>query len=689
MEVVVFCPECKMYIRGAKTCHICGWQRPPEAALPEPGEAYWRFETQGQILGSVVVSAGRLYVGSLDGSVYALDKIGGREVWRRDIGSPIEGGPAVEGELVCVGAYDGNIYTFDARTGREEWRQSSGGKIRSSPIIHRGTVYVGSGDGKLHALNVRDGRGIWQFEAQGVVRTTAAIGHGITFVGSYDRRLYAVGADSGKEVWRFRTEGPVTSSPTVWEDKLYFGSQDGNVYALGIRRGQLLWKFGTPDYVHSSPCVSDRLLYIGSNDGTIYGLDAETGEMRWQRPIGSAVASSPAVWNGIVFVGSNDGHIHALDARDGELMWRFRTLDSVTAGPVVDDGVIYVGSHDAHLYALPWHLGKWGRTAQHCQDRGQAEGAACYYALSGKVVTASSLFKGQGKHEFAAQLLEAEAYYTEAAKAYRSAAETAEEKASSSEEREAAGKLYTHAAHLFVQLEMWEEAVECRQRGAMACRWPLLQVECQPKSKLREGTKGVLDVRIINVGPTPARNIAITIQGESLRESVTKRLLELDPGVRERSFAISILPVEGGSPSFEVLATYQDRHRRSFQGRWVIWPWVESKLEQPPEIHIDKLFPPGTRVRYTSVGGDAVITQKDAMTSAGADSDFSEIEVGGDAIITQRRSALPGRKSEDPIPESKASESASGESLICPRCRQTNPPGADTCTNCGGELRTP
>jgi outer membrane protein assembly factor BamB len=54
---------------------------------------------------------------------------------------------------VYIGSLDGNLYALDASTGEERWRQSLDGEIYSSPAVVDGVVYAGSFDDGLYALS--------------------------------------------------------------------------------------------------------------------------------------------------------------------------------------------------------------------------------------------------------------------------------------------------------------------------------------------------------------------------------------------------------------------------------------------------------------------------------------------------------------------------------------------------------
>ena len=105
------------------------------AVDPKSGSVRWRFATDGRVRSSPAVADGRLFAGSADGTLYALDAKSGRELWRFDTeGHRLESGkfgfdrrtiqasPSVAGGRVFVGSRDGFLYAVDAATGKQAWR---------------------------------------------------------------------------------------------------------------------------------------------------------------------------------------------------------------------------------------------------------------------------------------------------------------------------------------------------------------------------------------------------------------------------------------------------------------------------------------------------------------------------------------------------------------------------------------
>ena len=106
------------------------------------------------------------------------------------------GSPTIGSDgTIYVGSLDGYIYAISPE-GLKKWyfyrSHWSGGWITSSPAIGTdGTIYVGSEDNNLYAIKP-NGREKWAFETGGDISRSLAIGSGgIIYFGSYDNKIYA------------------------------------------------------------------------------------------------------------------------------------------------------------------------------------------------------------------------------------------------------------------------------------------------------------------------------------------------------------------------------------------------------------------------------------------------------------------------------------------------------------------
>ena len=336
--------------------------------VPKLNGVKWSFHTNGQIYSSPAVADGRVFFGSNDGNLYALN-LDGTLGWKFAAKGRIPSSPAVVGGTVYFESYDGdgNLYALDVSGGQLKWKFSTAGERRfaakrihgmqpeqevmpdpfdfylSSPAVWNGTVYFGSGDGNVYAIDAATGGLKWKFHTGDVVHASPAIADGTLFVGSWDTYFYALDAASGAQKWKFKTgEDPaihnqigIQSSAAVADGMVYFGCRDSNLYALDAVTGQKKWAYNNKgSWVIGSPAAKDGRLYFATSDsGLFHALDAKTGAEIYSLSFVWPMFSSPAIAGNFLYIGSHEGKLFAIDLKAQKRAWVFQTEASKQNGP--------------------------------------------------------------------------------------------------------------------------------------------------------------------------------------------------------------------------------------------------------------------------------------------------------------------------------------------------------------------
>ncbi len=273
---------------------------------------------------SPAVSAGAVYFGSGDGSLYALDLASGQEIWRFQTGDAVHGSPAVSEGKVFIGGYDTYLYALEAASGKEIWRFATGEDtagalmrgIQGSPAVDRGAVYFGSRDGHVYALEAESGKLLWSYSTlPSWVVGSPALTDSLVLVGTSDSGKF-LGLDRATGNLRFEFDARmfVFSSPAVTKDAVYFGSFNGRVYALGLPSGEKLWEFASAG-ARSDP--NDVLLADGGLNRaaiTPSGLPPYQDMLLLLDKLFSAgaVLASPLVTAEAVYFGATDSCLYAI-----------------------------------------------------------------------------------------------------------------------------------------------------------------------------------------------------------------------------------------------------------------------------------------------------------------------------------------------------------------------------------------
>jgi len=154
-------------------------------------------------------------------------------LWTYQTGNAVYSSPAVAGGKVYIGSTDYKVYALDATTGEFIWSYQTGSQVAwSSPAVANGKVYIGSRDGYFYALDASTGGLIWSYQTGVIAYSSPAVAGGKVYIGSPDGKVYALDAATGTFVWSYQTGDYVYSSPAVAGGKVYIGSSDGKVYAF-------------------------------------------------------------------------------------------------------------------------------------------------------------------------------------------------------------------------------------------------------------------------------------------------------------------------------------------------------------------------------------------------------------------------------------------------------------------------
>jgi outer membrane protein assembly factor BamB len=300
----------------------------------------------GSVTATPLIKNDRVYFGSCDRNVYAVDLKTGREIWRFPTNGQVLAEVTISHGRIYVGSYDGNLYALNMKGGLV-WKFHAGDRIASRPRVHKDRIYFTCRDGNIYVLN-KQGELVWKFHTNGPLGSTPMIFKDRIYFGSFDHNLYSIDLD-GKLVWKFET-GDQVGGPVVEGDVIYFGSFDQCVYAVNIR-GQLLWKYQTKDAIPIGTTlkVKDGVLYFGSRDYNLYAV--KNGRILWKFHTNNMIFSWPLVDKGVVYFGSTDGNFYATDEKTGKELWRFQAGGPVLYSDISGD-VICFGCHDTNVYAI-------------------------------------------------------------------------------------------------------------------------------------------------------------------------------------------------------------------------------------------------------------------------------------------------------------------------------------------------
>jgi outer membrane protein assembly factor BamB len=124
-----------------------------------------------------------------------LDEVTGHEIWTQDIKGSSTSTPAFHDGKIFIGSDDHNMYALDAATGDYVWNFTTEGQVWTAPVVSGdGKVCFGSLDHTVYCVNEHSGSLIWKyFTGHSRVKSSPAISDGILIVGNENGKVYAFG----------------------------------------------------------------------------------------------------------------------------------------------------------------------------------------------------------------------------------------------------------------------------------------------------------------------------------------------------------------------------------------------------------------------------------------------------------------------------------------------------------------
>jgi polyvinyl alcohol dehydrogenase (cytochrome) len=343
----------------------------------------WAFGFPGAAAtyGQPTSYAGKLFVGSEDGTVYALDAATGCTWWSFRASTTVKTAISIgnDGKTAFFGDTNGYVYAINVADGKAIWRvhpePHPAARITGSPLLVGSRLYVpiSSGEegaaadphypcctfrGSVVALDIANGKTVWQtYTIDKPADRTTKSRSGVQYFGP-----------SGAAVW---------SPPTVDLKRRVLYVATGNNYgapesamadavvAMNLENGNILWhRQFTPKDLWNGSCVTDQkencpqdkggdfdfgappilktradgkdVLLLAQKSGIVYALDPEhRGHLLWKTRIGKGGPLGGMEWGGAAdsrqgyFTLSDwdgdhaeiGGGVFALDLATGRKVW--------------------------------------------------------------------------------------------------------------------------------------------------------------------------------------------------------------------------------------------------------------------------------------------------------------------------------------------------------------------------------
>lgn len=263
----------------------------------------------------------RLFVGSSTGQLWCFTGSGTR-LWMYQAGGGIGAQPSlsIDRTKLYVGSDDGFLHALDATTGRLLWRGEMLGSLGKPPVVTEDAVYIVTDNDVVGAYDRASGDALWRFERQAPEGFYVTDHAGLVLA---DRRLIT-GFTDGSVVALDPSDGRV-----LW-------IRDTTV-DIETRTGEL--RFTDVD---TTPVILGETIYVASFAGGLYALEAASGSVRWVRPEWTGIVALADTGGGRIALASGDFGIQSVRADNGDRVWTTPVRRGApTSISVSGDSIVY------------------------------------------------------------------------------------------------------------------------------------------------------------------------------------------------------------------------------------------------------------------------------------------------------------------------------------------------------------
>lgn len=332
------------------------------------------------------LAGGRLFVGSENGEVHALNPRTGCSYWTFRAQAGVRTAPSVaayrtaegaRGYAVYFGDTKANVYGVDANTGKQLWvrriDEHASAAITGAPIVHDGRLFVGTqglGEegrgstggyacctfrGSLSAIDINNGNVLWKTPTVDEPKPRVKTGAGVQMYGPAGGSIWSAPSVDVKRGLVYAATGnafadppqKMTNSVVAFDQKTgavrwYHQFTEADQWAMGCpatnKDNPACPAVLGPDYDFSATPILTRegnrdLIVLPQKSGIAYAIDPDKqGALVWQRAFGKG-SGLGGQWGGAAdgvnfYTGTNDfladvaGGMTAIRLKDGTIAWQ-------------------------------------------------------------------------------------------------------------------------------------------------------------------------------------------------------------------------------------------------------------------------------------------------------------------------------------------------------------------------------
>lgn len=249
-----------------------------------------------QFSSPAITNADSLYI-VIGSTVYARDKYTGDELWTLRLPGPPSTSPLVTNDRLYVGTLEGSVYAFDLAKIAEAqiagrlpqyldttiaWHYATSSEISTTPVTNDKVVAFANVAGSLIVVTPDERDIVYQLETDAPASAPLELLGDTLLYASADNNFYCLNAPVGTTRWQHVADAPIRAKPLLIDGSVYLTPIDAGLYNLDVNNGELRW--WVPSATQFVAVTSQRV--FGSDPGgNIVVIDRKDGAVLGTLPL--------------------------------------------------------------------------------------------------------------------------------------------------------------------------------------------------------------------------------------------------------------------------------------------------------------------------------------------------------------------------------------------------------------------
>lgn len=267
------------------------------AVCPKPVEVEeWIFtEAKDHWVAGPLALAGKLFAPNADGNLYVLDLNDGKLLEKVTLDGEsnrpnrLWAQPTTDGQRIFVTSLDHSVYAIDVETYKIIWHENLGGAIPGGVVLAAdGMLYAGSLSKQLERFDPATGSHEPVLDTKGWIWGTPVSEGDSLYFSDIDGYFYSYNTKDQKLNWEpIKPDSAITASPLAQSNNVLLPTESGNVYSIDPEGKVALW-YDEPSNkgkAYTTPVSSDGHVLIAylQADYFLIALN-EDGHQAWTFP---------------------------------------------------------------------------------------------------------------------------------------------------------------------------------------------------------------------------------------------------------------------------------------------------------------------------------------------------------------------------------------------------------------------